>query len=1229
MFKLLPFKFLPVLFAVLAASCSSTDYFVTRQSDLFHEPLPGQGPVEHGIVLVGNLPTGNSEESSAYFRALREGLAGLRYPSSTLVVLGDFIPASGIPDSGAVGYEGAIANIRHLDALKDTFDEIIVIPGDSEWSGGRPHGLGTVLDLNKHFEYLDKDHLQLVPADGLPGPDKIKISKDILLIAVDSQWWLHRYDRPYGDAGDYHLSEPGDFLLELDEILKKNTDKVVILAMHHPPKSNGIRGGHFPLSYHLAPVPIAGSVMAMYRKLAGRPQDLQHTTYRNFRKELEFITGRHENLIIASGHDPGLQYITSGPRHTPQHHIVSAAGQPALNITPDGRTVFASTYSGFAAIEVRSDNSVTLTIRTFTPGESFTALLYQDTPPVDTTSIQVTQRPAFPPHVNRAINDDYDIASNFLLRALIGKQYRKAWAAPVTLPTIDFSTELGGLTPVKSGGRGQSITLRVQSESGREYTLRSVDKVAGKAWTPELRRTFAQKIIQDQISLMFPFSALLVPPLADAVGVYHANPRLFYIPDDPLLGPYRQSMSGQVVMMEERPDEDLSDLDSFGNTENAVSYRTMFRKLDNDNDNRVDQLAFARARLFDILISDWDRHEDQWRWAEFENPDKGVTFRPIPRDRDAAFMTMGGLFPRLAQLSALRIWQDFDYDFGYLKGLTRNGLRQDRRLTSELTTDDWVTLANDIKSRLTDEIINDAFQSLPDTIRSLYASRMSSILRHRRDNLPDVASRFSRLLARDVDIVGSNKHEEFVVERLDEDSTRVTVYKIKKEGDRRALLYSRTFLHEETRNLFLYGLDGHDRFYISGDVKNGIAITAVGGPGPDYFEDTSTVAGFRKKTRVLDTSNNVFEISRETKLDVSDDPDINRYNPRAYKHNGLKPVSFIGSNKDDGLFLGGGFVRTVYGFRKLPYKKRYSLAANFASRTNAFNIKYAADWTEVFDQTDLELDGGVFSPNNIHNFYGLGNETTSDSASATFYQARLEKVDARMKLRYHIAEFASMSAGPIFHFTDVRRDSLRFVNDPQAGINPLSFKDQMFAGLLFGFQMKSLDNATNPHNGFAWSTSVDTRFGMINTSSTFSTVESDLRIYFPVSYHPQVTLATRFGGRHIEGSFPFYAASTLGGNANLRGYRGTRFAGRTSAFSNVELRAELVDFSSYLTFGRLGLSAFYDTGRVWTDGESSEKLHYGYGGGVWALLYGSLLINTTYAISPEDRTFAFGIGFRY
>jgi hypothetical protein len=41
------------------------------------------------------------------------------------------------------------------------------------------------------------------------------------------------------------------------------------------------------------------------------------------------------------------------------------------------------------------------------------------------------------------------------------------------------------------------------------------------------------------------------------------------------------------------------------------------------------------------MIGDWDRHEDQWRWAP-EKTEKGKKYLAVPRDRDQVFYSSDG-----------------------------------------------------------------------------------------------------------------------------------------------------------------------------------------------------------------------------------------------------------------------------------------------------------------------------------------------------------------------------------------------------------------------------------------------------------------------------------------------------------------------------------------------------------------------------------------------------------
>src|SRR5678809_856832 len=61
-------------------------------------------------------------------------------------------------------------------------------------------------------------------------------------------------------------------------------------------------------------------------------------------------------------------------------------------------------------------------------------------------------------------------------RFWMGSNYRNEWLTPVKAPVINLSTEKGGLKPVKLGGGKQSKSLRVEDPTGRQYTLRLIEK---------------------------------------------------------------------------------------------------------------------------------------------------------------------------------------------------------------------------------------------------------------------------------------------------------------------------------------------------------------------------------------------------------------------------------------------------------------------------------------------------------------------------------------------------------------------------------------------------------------------------------------------------------------------------------------------------------------------------------------------------------------------------------
>jgi hypothetical protein len=282
---------------------------------------------------------------------------------------------------------------------------------------------------------------------------------------------------------------------------------------------------------------------------------------------------------------------------------------------------------------------------------------------------------------------------------MLGKNYRDEWHQQIKVPVFDLGQEHGGLKIVQKGGGMQTLSLRLADSAGREYTLRSVEKYPESAVPQMLRKTFAQDLVQDQISAAHPYGALVIPHLAEAAGLYHANPKLVYIPDDPNLGIYRKTFANMLALYEERPDGDWSDKASFGNSEDIINTGKVMSSLQKDNINQVDEHVVVRSRLVDMVIGDWDRHDDQWRWATIDKKKKKEIYRPIPRDRDQALFVNEGSIPKIwSRKWALPKFEGFNEEIRWPSGLSFNARYFDRSFMTELSKEDWIEAAKEIQA---------------------------------------------------------------------------------------------------------------------------------------------------------------------------------------------------------------------------------------------------------------------------------------------------------------------------------------------------------------------------------------------------------------------------------------------------------------------------------------------------------------------------------------------------
>lgn len=416
---------------------------------------------------------------------------------------------------------------------------------------------------------------------------------------------------------------------------------------------------------------------------------------------------------------------------------------------------------------------------------------------------------------------------NFLKRLFLGRNYRKEWETPVKMQVFDVRTAKGGLKPDELGGGQQTKSLRLKDKDGKEWVLRTVDKeVTDEAVQPVFRKTFVKKLVQDMVSASHPYAALSVKELAKAAGVTAPEPDLYFVPEDKNLGEHYHLFANKVCMLEERePTPDDSE------TENSDK---VLEELTNKNDVLIMQEQVLRARLLDMLVADWDRHIDQWRWGKKDSA--GTTyFYAIPRDRDFAFFDSRGLLTKLMSMTSLPHMGRFTNESKKLKKLNHKTWFFDHNFLNGLDAEDWKRIVADFQNRMSDNVISNAVRQIPPEVYAISGPMLEARLKSRRDGLLKNALTYYEYLSTSVHVMGTNKRDLFKVSAHG-DGMVVSMYAY--DGKHAGLMtYQRAFKKRETYSVFLQGFGDDDMFVIEDSVDSKIRLFINGGDGKDSYSN--------------------------------------------------------------------------------------------------------------------------------------------------------------------------------------------------------------------------------------------------------------------------------------------------------------------------------------------------------------------------------------------------------
>ncbi len=1225
-----------IVLALIVVSCAT--YKPQYKNEVEKELVFPNKEIDKTFYLIGDAGKSPQDGMSLGLTVFNDYISNKSTKKDYAIFLGDNIYPAGLPNKESEKRKAAENSLNaQIKALKNFEGETVFIPGNHDWYAD---GLKGLKRQEKYIEdALGKNTFQ--PENGCPL-ESIDVSETIQLIIIDTQWYLEDWNNNPTINDECEIKTRERFFVELEGELKKAQNKTTVFAMHHPMFTNGVHGGQYAATKHIfpgqkkVPIPILASLVAQIRTQGGVSiQDRYNERYNELMNRLETMTLDADNVVFTSGHEHTLQYIEKeGIKQ-----IVSGSGakESYANLGKNG--FFSYGKQGFAELTVFKDGSSWVKFfgeENNKPKLLFTKEVFPPTKKYDVSNLPET----FPQEVEVSIYSKEETDVSGFFESVWGSHYRDVYSTKIKAKVATLDTLYGGLEVVRKGGGHQTRSLRLKMKDGRELNMRALRKSATQYLQTvlfkdtyvqdEFEKTAIEGLVLDFYTAAHPYAFKVIPDLSNAAKLFHTNPKLYFIPKHKHLGEFNAEYGGELYMIEERPEDNYTDEKNFGYADDIESTHDIIEKVRKDEKYKIAEDAFVKARLFDMLVGDWDRHQDQWRWAQFDQENGDKYYHPIPRDRDQVFSNFDGALLDVMKFisGSTKQLQVYDEKLEDVEWMNSAGIKLDRVLIQQANIETWLEQARFLQDNITEDVINEAFTKVPKEVQDETLKEIKGKLKGRLANLQDIATRYHNHLNKLVILTGTDKDDFIEVLRTGNKETRVIISRII-DGKKGEVIVDKTFNRDITKEIWIYGLDDKDVFEVSGKANNLIFTRLIGGQENDTYKIKN---GRRIKVYDHKSKKNTIEENKGADIKFSDTYNLNLFdfNKNIVKTTVITPA--IGFNPDDGFLLGLQYVKTKKGFQRNPFSTQHRFKGGYYFATQGFSLDYNGEFANIFGDWNLHVGGKYTTENFTNNFFDFGNETINNDDD-------LDLDYNRVKTGIYAAKVGILKKGNfgsdygfrvILEGIELQDTPNRFITDFEPASNTDFYKTRFFGALEAEYNYASFDDKINPTRGMTFLFNVGGKTEFKETKNTYGYLNSNLGFYNAITTDRKLVLKTdvrtqfRFGDDLI-----FYQAANIGGRNGLRGYRTERFTGQNSFVGSADLRYSFPSFKTSTLPLQIGIFGGGDVGRVWLKGEDSDKWHNDYGGGFWVTAAESLSGTFNFFNSVEGLRFSFGFGLNF
>jgi hypothetical protein len=368
----------------------------------------------------------------------------------------------------------------------------------------------------------------------------------------------------------------------------------------------------------------------------------------------------------------------------------------------------------------------------------------------------------------------------------------------------------------------------------------------------------------------------------------------------------------------------------------------------------------------------------------------------------------------------------------------------------------------------------------------------------------------------------------------------------------------------------------------------------------------------------------------------------------------LAGFPIVGGNSDIGFQVGAAATWTRFYDVSRPYfwNMDVLLSASLKDDANGFRMVQQShvvrlDLPDLWDHR-LRVDTRASFQRTINAaYFGLGNASSialpeGEANTGRTFQYTAEEGRLRTIARLHtdtLFDFAlalNLRYESPSAYANSRLSQDLAATDPShapgTAVPLLPGGDSMLlGGIAAGFVVDTRDSEFITRRGFYYQVGIGGTAGSADQTG-YGELAAVLAHYAPL-FGP-ISFASRFVASLQVGRVPFYdlqqggvfeSQYLLGGEYGVRGVPQGRYAGRAKLVSNDEIRA--TPFPHFHFLGQrllIGMTAFFDVGRVWSDytvisqaDGNSLGLKYGIGGGVFLQWGEAAIFRVDAAYSPD------------